>query len=109
MLNVECLMLNVRMLRRRLLFSLALFAAAAHAQTVVWDKWDPMAVRTNRAADVALELQTIGAISGVRLDYANGGSITLTQTSPNRWSASVPAGEGPPRDTRAQTKPNAVR
>src|SRR5258707_58205 len=76
---------------KRAFLALALLGTAAHAQTVVWDKWDPMAVRTNRAADVALELQTIGAVSGVRLDYANGGSIALTQTSPNRWSASVPA------------------
>ena len=79
------------MLRRTFIPIALLLAAAAHGQSVVWDKWDPMAVRTNRTANVALELQTIGAVSGVRLDYANGGSITLTQTSPNRWSASVPA------------------
>jgi hypothetical protein len=77
--------------RELLALSLALVALAAQAQTVVWDKWDPMAVRTDRKADVALELQTSGTLSGVRLDYANGGSVTLTQSAPSRWIASVPA------------------
>src|SRR5438045_2928806 len=76
---------------KRTFLALGLFAITAQAQTVVWDKWDPMAVRTNRTADVVLELQTAGTVSGVRLDYANGGFITLTQTTPGRWSASVPA------------------
>jgi hypothetical protein len=76
---------------KRALLGLALLASAAHGQTVIWDKWDPMAVRTNRTANITLELLTSGAVSGVRLDYANGGSIALTQSSPNRWSASVPA------------------
>ena len=66
-------------------------AATAQGQTVVWSKWDPMAVRTNRTADVVLQLQTAGTISGVRLDYSGGGSITLTQTAPNVWTANVPA------------------
>src|SRR5262249_15125099 len=45
------------------LLALALLAAAAaQAQTVVWNKWDPMAVRTDRTADVALELQTSGPV-----------------------------------------------
>jgi len=71
---------------------LALFlAVAADAQTIVWNKYDPMAVRTNRTADVALEAQTTGTLFGMRLDYANGGSLTLTQNSPGHWVASVPA------------------
>src|SRR5258706_13106371 len=76
---------------KRPFLALALYAAAAQAQTVVWNKWDPMAVRGNRTADVILQLQTAGAVSAVRLDYFNGGSIALTQTSPGLWSASVPA------------------
>jgi hypothetical protein len=71
---------------------LALFlAVAANAQTIVWNKFDPMAVRTNRSTDVALEAQTSGTVSGMRLDYANGGSLALTQNSPGHWVASVPA------------------
>ena len=76
---------------KRAFLALALLALPAQAQTVVWNKWDPMAVRTNRSGDVVLQLQTAGTINGVRLDYANGGSITLAQTSPNIWSANVPA------------------
>jgi len=68
-----------------------LFAVAADAQTIVWEKFDPMAVRTDRTAAVALEVKTSGAISGIRLDYANGGSLTLTQSVPSDWVASVPA------------------
>src|SRR5258707_9087269 len=44
-----------------------LLATAAQAQTIVWDKFDPMAVRTNRAADVVIETQTSGTVSGMRL------------------------------------------
>jgi hypothetical protein len=66
-------------------------AVAAHAQTIVWEKFDPMAVRANRTTDVAFEAQTSGTVSGLRLDYANGGSLTLTQSVPGRWVASVPA------------------
>ena len=77
---------------RRVFSALALLLAfAAHAQTIVWEKFDPMAVRATRTADVALELQTSGTVSGLRLDYANGGSLTLTQSVPGRWVASVPA------------------
>ena len=68
-----------------------ILALPAHAQTIVWDKYDPMVVRTNRTADVALEAQTSGTISGIRLDYANGGSLTLAQSAPGHWIASVPA------------------
>src|SRR5437773_5543331 len=77
---------------KRTLLGLALFAVTAHAQTWVWDKWDPMAVRSNRTADVVLELQTAGTVSAVRLDYANGGSITQMQTVPGRWPAAPPPG-----------------
>lgn len=75
----------------RLVFLALLVAAAAQAQTIVWNKYDPMAVRTNRTADVALEVQTSGAVSGMRLDFASGGSLVLTQSGPGRWVASVPA------------------
>ena len=68
-----------------------LLAIAAHAQTIVWEKFDPMAVRADRTANVAIEAQTSGTVSGMRLDYANGGSITLTQSAPGHWVASVPA------------------
>ena len=68
-----------------------LLAVAAHAQVIVWNKYDPMAVRANRTADVALEAQTSGTVSGMRLDYANGGSLALTQSAPGHWVASVPA------------------
>jgi len=68
-----------------------LFAVAANAQTVVWEKFDPMAVRADRAAAVAFEAKTSGTVSGMRLDYANGGSLTLTQSAPGDWVASVPA------------------
>ena len=69
----------------------ALLAAAAQAQTADWVKWDPMAVRTDRTVNVTLELQTSGGVSAVRLDYAAGGSIALTQVTPGHWTASVPA------------------
>jgi hypothetical protein len=68
-----------------------LLAIAANAQVIVWNKYDPMAVRSNRTADVALEAQTTGTVSGMRLDYANGGSLTMTQSGPGHWVASVPA------------------
>ena len=77
---------------KRAALALALLAAAAaRAQTVIWNKWDPMVVRTNRTADVTLTLQLSGTVSGVRLDYAGGGSIALTQSTPGVWTASVPA------------------
>ncbi|HXH41611.1 MAG TPA: hypothetical protein VNN08_23505 [Thermoanaerobaculia bacterium] len=68
-----------------------LLATAAHGQTIVWDKYDPMAVRTDRTADVSIQVSTSGAVSGLRLDYANGGSLNLTQSVPGFWIASVPA------------------
>jgi hypothetical protein len=75
----------------RLALLALLLAAAAQAQTIVWDKYDPMAVRANRTADVVLEAQTSGTVSAMRLDYANGGSLALTQSGPGHWVASVPA------------------
>jgi hypothetical protein len=76
----------------RLAALLALFlATAADAQTIVWNKYDPLAVRTNRTVDVTLEEQTTGTVSGMRLDYANGGSLAFSQNSPGHWVASVPA------------------
>lgn len=68
-----------------------LLGLSAHAQTILWDKFDPMAVRTGRTNDVSLELQTSGVISAIRLDYANGGSLALTQSTSGRWIASIPA------------------
>ncbi len=78
-------------MRRSVPLLALLFAVAADAQTVVWEKFDPMAVRLNRTANVALEVKTSGTVSGMRLDYANGGSLTLTQSVPGDWVASVPA------------------
>jgi hypothetical protein len=68
-----------------------LLAVAAGAQTIVWNKYDPMAVRADRTANVVLEAQTSGTVSGMRLDYANGGSLAFTQSAPGHWMASVPA------------------
>jgi hypothetical protein len=78
-------------MRRAVVIAALLLAAAGHAQTIVWDKYDPMAVRTGRTADVAIEVLTSGTVSGMRLDYANGGSLSLTQSVPGFWIASVPA------------------
>src|SRR5882672_4361873 len=80
-----------RLMPRIAVFLAVLLAAAAHAQTIVWEKYDPMTVRTNRTADAAIEVQTSGTVSGMRLDYANGGSLALTQSGPGHWVASVPA------------------
>jgi hypothetical protein len=68
-----------------------LLAVSASAQTIVWNKYDPMAVRADRTANVTLEAQSSGTVSGMRLDYVNGGSLTLTQSVPGHWVASVPA------------------
>ncbi len=78
-------------MHRALAFLALLLAVSANAQSIVWNKYDPMAVRTDRTANVALEAQTTGTLSGMRLDYANGGSLTMTQSSPGHWVASVPA------------------
>jgi len=73
------------------LLALLLLAVSAGAQTIIWNKFDPMAVRTDRTASVTLEVQTTGTLSAMRLDYANGGSLTMSQSSPGHWTASVPA------------------
>ncbi len=78
-------------MRTLLALILAAAASAAPAQTIVWEKWDPIAVRTTRTAPVALTLQTSGTVSGIRLDYAGGGSLTLTPNGSGMFSASVPA------------------
>src|SRR5690349_18161650 len=75
---------------KRLVLALALFASAAHAQSIAWIKYDPSAIRSDRTAPATIELVTTGA-SGVRLDYAGGGSLTLTAAGANRWTGSVPA------------------
>ncbi len=76
---------------KRALHLLALMALTARAQTVASNKWDPMTVRTTRTMDVRLEVTTSGSVSGVRLDYANGGFIQLTQETVERWVAWIPA------------------
>jgi len=78
-------------MHRILAFLALLLAVSANAQTIVWNKFDPMAVRSDRTTNVALEAQTTGTLSSMRLDYANGGSLTMTQSSPGHWVASVPA------------------
>ena len=48
-------------IRRAFAILALLLAAAAHAQTIVWEKYDPMTVRTNRTADaVVLDVPRIG-------------------------------------------------
>jgi len=78
-------------MHRRLALLALLLAVSASAQTIIWNKYDPMAVRNDRTANVALEVQTTGTLSAIRLDYANGGSLAMTQSSPGHWTASVPA------------------
>jgi len=78
---------------KRLSLILAFIASAARAQSITWIKFDPAAIRTDRTAPATLELLLSGTAAGVRLDYAGGGSVALTQTSPNRWSANVPAAQ----------------
>ena len=79
---------------KRLLFALVLAASTAHAQSITWIKYDPSAIRTDRAAPATLDLLIAGAgVTGVRLDYAGGGTLALAQTTANRWSASVPASQ----------------
>src|SRR5689334_616670 len=80
---------------KRLVFVLCLFASIAHAQSITWIKFDPAAIRTGSTTPATLELLLGGGsgVTGVRLDYAGGGSLALTQTSPGRWSASVPASQ----------------
>jgi hypothetical protein len=76
---------------------LFLAASSAPAQTISWEKWDPMAVRTTRTDPATLEVQ-IGTgrgvqvpVSAVRLDFAKGGSLMLTPAGAGLFSGSVPA------------------
>lgn len=78
---------------KRLLLFVACLAVtvSAGAQSISWIKFDPIAVRIDRTAPVTLDLVTTGTVTGVRLDYALGGSITLTSLGAGRWTASIPA------------------
>jgi len=78
---------------KRLLLLLAFVAASAHAQTITWIKYDPAAIRSDCTAPATLELLVNGTVTGVRLDYAGGGSLNLAPTAPGRWGASVPAAQ----------------
>jgi len=75
------------------LLCLLFLASAAQAQTITWIKYDPSAIRADRTAPATLELLVNGTVTGVRLDYAGGGSLNLAPTAPGRWSASVPAAQ----------------
>ena len=75
------------------LLCLLFVASAAHAQTITWIKYDPSAIRTDRTAPATIELAVNGTVTGVRLDYAGGGSLNLAPTAPGRWGGSVPAAQ----------------
>jgi len=79
----------VRRLLALLVFLLA--AAASRAQSIVSLTWDPMAIRSDRVADVSLAVETTGAVGGVRIDLPDNGSISLTSAGANAWRATVPA------------------
>jgi hypothetical protein len=73
------------------------FCTAANAQ-VDWISWDPMAIRSDRTEPARLEMQldTGGRVPGgnataARLDFAAGGSLTLTPLGSGRFSATVAA------------------
>jgi hypothetical protein len=74
---------------------LVLIASTAFAQRlenpIVWHKWDTMTFRTNRTDPATLDVQTKGAVSAVRLDFASGGSLIFLSAGPDRWTASIPA------------------
>lgn len=79
---------------KRLILALCLVAPLAQAQSIAWIEFDPSAIRSDRTAPATLSLLVTGSgATAVRLDYAGGGSLSLTQTSPGRWSASVPASQ----------------
>ncbi|MGZ5492321.1 MAG: hypothetical protein ACXW3E_01855 [Thermoanaerobaculia bacterium] len=71
--------------------AVTLLAAAVSGQTIAWEKFDPMAIRTTRTEPATLDVLTTGAVSALRLDYANGGSVTLSAGGGGRWSAAIPA------------------
>jgi hypothetical protein len=75
------------------------FCAAANAQ-IQWVLWDPMAVRADRTEPARLEIQLDtggsgpgGSATAVRLDFAGGGSLTLTPLGSGRFSAMVAAAQ----------------
>ncbi|HEY8180894.1 MAG TPA: hypothetical protein VII32_01550 [Thermoanaerobaculia bacterium] len=73
------------------LLLVAAIAISADAQTVVWTKFDPGAIRVGRTEPAVLEVQLNSTVSSVALDYAGGGRLNLTSSGPNRWTASVDA------------------
>jgi len=75
------------------IFVVALIAVAGHGQTVVWNKFDPGAIRAGRTDPVAIEVQTSGAVSAVALDAAAGGRVTLTAAGANHWTGTVTAAQ----------------
>jgi hypothetical protein len=77
--------------KRLLIAALLVSASNAIGQTIAWEKLEPMAIRTTRTDPVAFELQTSGSVSNVRLDYAGGGSLTLTPAGGGRFTGSIPA------------------
>src|SRR5213592_5295725 len=70
------------------------FCAVAHAQ-LDFVLWDPMTVRVNRTDPVKLEVQLASGTtaSAIRMDYAGGGSLTLTPLGGGRFTASIPAAQ----------------
>jgi hypothetical protein len=79
--------------KKLLIAALLVSAGNAFGQAIVWEKLDPMAIRTTRTEPVAFEMQTSGSVSNVRLDYAAGGSLTLTPAGGGRFTGSIPAGK----------------
>lgn len=80
------------------LFTLA-FCAAANAQ-IEWVVWEPMAIRSDRTDPAHLEIQldTSGRVPGgnasaARLDFAAGGSLTLTSLGSGRFRTTVAAAQ----------------
>jgi hypothetical protein len=77
--------------RSALVAVLLLAAGAACGQTIVWEKFEPMAIRATRTEPATLDVLTAGVVSALRLDYANGGSVPLSAGGGGRWSATIPA------------------
>jgi hypothetical protein len=80
-------------MKRRLFVALLFLATTAAAQSITWIKYDPGAIRSDRTTPATLDLTINGTVTGVRLDYAGGGSIALAPSAPGRWSASIPAAQ----------------
>ena len=69
------------------------FCGAANAQ-IEWILWEPMAVRFDRTEPARFEMQLEpGGAVAARLDFAAGGSLTLTPLGSGRFSATVPAAQ----------------